>query len=114
MRRIPIILFLLFMFFAFVCCESRKEAMTHEIEQQKRAERLRKQNAEDRQRHFMYTRTSTAGRYEIFQRQQFAKNTFLLDAMDGRVWVLVEDQETKELSWEELAVENLGPYTKYD
>ena len=115
MRRIITVVFLLFMFFVSVCCESKKEAvMKHEAEQQKGDERFEKQREEDRQRYFMDKRKSTAGRYKIFQHQQFAKNTFLLDTMDGRVWILVEDKETKELSWEELDVENLEPYTKND
>jgi len=104
MRRIIIIAFLLFMFFVSVCCESRKEArMRYEAEQQKRFE---KQNKESRQWNFVRMRKSQTGRYEIFQHQQFVKNTFLLDTMDGRVWIVVEDKETKELLWQELNVEN--------
>jgi len=107
MRRILIILFLLFTAFAFVCCESKKEArMRREIEEQKRYERYEKQNKESRQGNFVRMRKSQTGRYEIFQHQQFAKNTFLLDTMDGRVWIIVEDKETKELLWQELNVEN--------
>ena len=107
MRRIIIIVFLLFMFFVFVCCESKKEAMMrHETEQQRRDERLEKQSKEHRQWQFVSMRTSRPGRYEIFQNQQFAKNTFLLDTMEGRVWIIVEDKETKELFWQELNVEN--------
>jgi len=109
MKRLLVVLFLSFMFFVFVCCESKKEAMARrEVEQQKRDERFEKQNEENRQRQFMYMRTSRPGRYEIFQHQQFAKNIFLLDTMDGRVWILTQDQETKKLWWEELAVENRG------
>jgi len=105
MRRILIIVFLLFTVFAFVCCESKREVrMRHETEllQKQWQERSEK----DRQRQVIYTRTSTPGRYEIFQHQQLAKNTFLLDTMDGRVWIIVEDKETKELVWQEINVEN--------
>lgn len=77
--------------------------MRHEAEQQKISE---KASEEGRQFHFMRMRTSQIGRYEIFQHQQFVKNTFLLDTMDGRVWIVVEDKETKELLWQELNVEN--------
>ena len=104
MRRTPIIAFLLFMFFVSICCESKTKArMRHEAEQQKRFE---KQNKESRQWNFVRMRKSQTGRYEIFQHQQFAKNTFLLDTMDGRVWIIVEDKETKELVWQEINVEN--------
>jgi len=72
----------------------------------------------------MYKRKSTAGRYEIFEGSYFSKpdnflppipegarliipkQIFLFDTMDGRVWILVEDQETKKLWWAELDVEN--------
>jgi len=102
MRRILIIVFLFFMFFVSVCCESKKEArMRYEAEQQKIHE---KQNKESRQYHFVRMRTSQIGRYEIFQHQQ--KNIFLLDTMDGRVWIIAEDKETKELVWQEINVEN--------
>jgi len=104
MRRTPIIAFLLFMFFVSICCESKtKVRMRYEAEQQKRFE---KQNKENRQWNFVRMRKSQTGRYEIFQHQQFAKNTFLLDTMDGRVWIIVEDKETKELVWQEINVEN--------
>jgi len=107
MRRIPIIAFLLFMFVVFVCCESKKEArLRHEAEEQKRDERFEKQSKESRQWQYINMRTSRPGRYEIFQHQQFAKNTFLLDTMDGRIWIIVEDKETKELLWQEVNVEN--------
>jgi len=107
MRRVLIIIFLLFTCFAFVCCESKKEArMRYEAEEQKRDERLEKRNKEGRQWNFMRMRKSQIGRYEIFQQRQFAKNTFLLDTMDGRVWIIVEDKETKELLWQEVNVEN--------
>ncbi|MBA7666759.1 hypothetical protein ES703_74840 [subsurface metagenome] len=102
MRRIIIIAFLFFMFFVSVCCESKTKArMRYEAEQQKIHEKATK---EGRQFHFMRMRTSTPGRYEIFQHQQ--KNVFLLDNMDGRVWIIVEDKETKELVWQEVNVEN--------
>ena len=107
MRRILIIIFLLFTCFAFVCCESKKERyLRHEAEQQRRDERFEKINKENRQRQIIDMRTTRAGRYEIFQHQQFAKNTFLLDTMDGRIWIIVEDKETKELLWQEIKVEN--------
>jgi len=107
MKRIIIIAFLLFMFVVFVCCESKKEArMRHELEEQKRYERYEKQNKESRQWNFVRMRKSQTGRYEIFQNKQFAKNTFLLDTIDGRVWIIVEDKETKELLWQEINVEN--------
>jgi len=112
--RIIIIASLLFMFFLSVCCDSIKEARTHEIEQQKGAERLHKLRKEESQQLFMYSRTSKVGRYEIFHDLQFTKNTFLLDTMDGRIWILTQNQETKKLWWAELDVENRGPYTKYD
>ncbi|MQY60982.1 hypothetical protein GH153_03990 [bacterium] len=75
--------------------------MRYEAEQQKIHE---KQNKESRQYHFVRMRTSQIGRYEIFQHQQ--KNIFLLDTMDGRVWIIAEDKETKELLWQEINVEN--------
>jgi len=107
MRRILIIVFLLFTVFAFVCCESKKEAMMRrEAEEQKRDERYEKRGKESRQWQFVRMRKSQPGRYKIFQHQQFAKNTFLLDTMDGRVWIIVEDKETKELLWQELNIEN--------
>ncbi|MBA7674051.1 hypothetical protein ES703_82258 [subsurface metagenome] len=107
MKRITTIVFLLFMFLVSVCCESKKEAMMrHEIDQQKRDERFERRNEENRQWQFTYMRTAKAGRYEIFQHQQFARNTFLLDTMDGRVWVLTQDSDTKKLWWEEIGVEN--------
>ena len=107
MRRTPIIAFLLFMFFVFVCCESKKERyLRHEAEQQRRDERFEKINKENRQRQIIDMRTTRAGRYEIFQHQQFAKNTFLLDTMDGRIWIIVEDKETKKLLRQEINVEN--------
>jgi len=105
MRRIIIIIFLLFMAFVFVCCESKKEArMRYETEllQKQWQERSEK----DRQRQVIYTRTSSPDRYQIFQNNQGAKNTFLLDTMDGRVWIIVEDKETKELFWQEINIEN--------
>jgi len=80
--------------------------MRYEAEEQKRDERLEKRNKEGRQWNFMRMRKSQIGRYEIFQQRQFAKNTFLLDTMDGRVWIIVEDKETKELLWQEVNVEN--------
>ncbi len=104
MRRIIIIVFLSFVFFVSVCCESKKEVrMRHETEllQKQWQERSEK----DRQRQVIYTRTSKPGRYEIFQ-DQLANKTFLLDTMDGRVWIIVEDKETKELVWQEVNVEN--------
>ncbi len=102
MRRIIIIVFLFFMFFVSVCCESKTKArMRYEAEQQKISEKASK---EARQFHFMRMRTSQIARYEIFQHQQ--KNIFLLDNMDGRVWIMVEDKETKELVWQEVDVEN--------
>ena len=102
MRRILIIIFLLFTCFISVCCESKTKArMRYEAEQQKIHEKASK---EGRQFLFMRMRTSQIGRYEIFQDQQ--KNTFLLDNMDGRIWIIVEDKETKELVWQELNVEN--------
>ena len=102
MRRILIIVFLLFMFFVSICCESKTKArMRHEAEQQKISEKASK---EGRQFHFTRMRTSQIGRYEIFQHQQ--KNIFLLDNMDGRIWIMVEDKETKELLWQEINVEN--------
>ena len=104
MRRILVIVFLLFTCFVFVCCESKTKArMRYEAEQQRVSEKASK---EGRQFHFMHMRTSQIGRYEIFQHQQFVKNTFLLDTMDGRVWIIVEDKETKELVWQEVNVEN--------
>jgi len=108
MRRIIIILFLFFMFFVSICCESKQEARhaRFETEQQKRAEYLHKLRKEENQQRFIHTRTSKVGRYEIFQDQQFAKNTFLFDTMDGRIWILTQDQETKKLWWAELHVEN--------
>ncbi len=102
MRRTPIIAFLLFMCLTFICCESKKEArVRHEAEQQKISEKAME---EGRQFHFMRMRTSQIGRYKIFQDQR--KNVFLLDNMDGRVWIKVEDKETKELLWKEINVEN--------
>ena len=102
MRRVLTIAFLLFMCLIFVCCESKTKArMRYEAEQQKISEKASK---EGRQFHFMRMRTSQTGRYEIFQHQQ--KNIFLLDNMDGRVWIMVEDKETKELVWQEIDVEN--------
>ena len=105
MRRIIIIIFLLFMAFVFVCCESKKEArMRYETELLQK--QWQEQSEKDRQRQVIYTRTSSPGRYKIFQHQQIAKKTFLLDTMDGRVWIIVEDKETKELVWQEINVEN--------
>ena len=108
MRKIIIILFLFFMFFVSICCESKQEARhaRFETEQQKRAEYLHKLRKEENQQRFIHTRTSKVGRYEIFQDQQFAKNTFLFDTMDGRIWILTQEQETKELRWEEIDVKN--------
>ena len=109
MRRIPIILFLFFMFFVSVCCNwvkqeaQHKRFMADQEEGRKYFDQLRdKQHQQD----FIHTRKSTAGRYEIFQDQQLAKNIFLLDTMDGRIWIIVEDKETKELVWQEINVEN--------
>lgn len=112
--RVIIIVSLLFMLIVSVCCDSIKEARMLEIEQQKGVERRHKLRKEESQQLFMYSRTSKVGRYEIFQDQQLAKNTFLFDTMDGRIWILTQDQETKKLCWIELDVENRGPYTKYD
>ena len=107
MRRILIIVFLFFMFFVSVCCESKKEArMRYEVEQQSRDKHFEERRKEDNQWRHIHMRTSTPGRYEIFQHQQFAKNTFLLDTIDGRVWIIAEDKETKELVWQEINVEN--------
>jgi len=115
--RVIIIVSLLFMLIVSICCKPTQEAQheTFDMEQQRRAEYLQRVREEENQQRFNHTRNSTAGRYEIFQHQQFQKNnTFLLDTMDGRVWMLIEDQETKKLWWTELHVENRGPYTKYD
>ena len=107
MRRIVIIVFLFFMVFVFVCCESKKEAMARrEAEEQKRYERYEKRDKESRQWNFTRMRKSQPGRYEIFQHRQFVKNTFLLDTIDGRVWIIIEDKETKGLLWQEINVEN--------
>ena len=80
--------------------------MRYEVEQQSRDKHFEERRKEDNQWRHIHMRTSTPGRYEIFQHQQFAKNTFLLDTIDGRVWIIVEDKETKELLWQEINVEN--------
>ncbi|MQY61382.1 hypothetical protein GH153_06065 [bacterium] len=107
MRKIIIIVFLLFMFFVSVCCESKREAvLRYETERLEDRSRLENQMKEARYQRVLEMRITRQGRYEIFQNQQFAKNTFLLDTMDGRVWIIVEDKETKELVWQEINVEN--------
>lgn len=77
-----------------------------EAEEQKRYERYEKRDKESRQWNFTRMRKSQPGRYEIFQHRQFVKNTFLLDTIDGRVWIIIEDKETKGLLWQEINVEN--------
>ena len=107
MRKIIIIVFLLFTAFAFVCCESKREAIIkYETKRLEERQHLESQLKENRRERVMEMRTTRPGRYEIFQDQQFVKKIFLLDTMDGRVWIIVEDKETKELLWEEINVEN--------
>jgi len=45
------------------------------------------------------------GRYQIYQHSQFARDTFLLDTVEGRVWQLVKDAKTGEILWQKLHVE---------
>ena len=107
MRRILIIVFLLFTCFIFVCCESKREAiLKYETERLEQRERLENKLKENRRERVIEMRTTRRGRYEIIHDQQFAKKIFLLDTMDGRVWIIVEDKETKELFWQEINVEN--------
>jgi hypothetical protein len=48
---------------------------------------------------------SGIGRYQISQHSQFIKNTFLLDTVEGKVWILTENPETKRLLWQKVDVE---------
>ena len=109
--RIIVIVFLLFMLIVSICCNWTKKEVRRKsfmAEQQESTELHYKLRKKENWQRFMYTKRSTVGRYEIFQdlHPQFAKNTFLLDTMDGRIWILNRDQETEKLWWRELDVEN--------
>ena len=44
------------------------------------------------------------GKYQTFRSPEFA-SMFLLDTIEGKIWVLVRDPKTKKLSWQRLEVE---------
>lgn len=107
MRRVLTIAFLLFTCLIFVCCESKREAiLKYETERLEQREHLENQLKEARHERVIEMRITRRGRYEIVHDQQLAEKIFLLDSMDGRVWIIVEDKETKELVWQEVNVEN--------
>ena len=97
MKKFIIIAILSFLIFVFVYAGTNELQKPKEKELQAFLEYLKAQDIDVALR--------GVGRYKIFQHSQVVKNTFLLDTMGGKVWMLVEDPETKALFWQKLYVE---------
>ena len=103
MKKFMIIAILPFIILVFICTGTNEQQKPKEKELLTFLENLKSQDID--------IKLTGIGRYQVFQHSQFVKNTFLLDTLKGRFWIIVEDTKTKKLWWQELNVENRDTFS---